>query len=60
MPEEKRTFETEVFSSNSLQLQPAAGDEDKNKGYGGSPRSKEENPYSKEMILRLIRWLERS
>lgn len=58
MPENKRRFETEVISLNSVRLQAAAGDEDENTGRGGLPRSKEEHPFSKDLILRLIKWFE--
>lgn len=59
MPEDTRRFETDVFSVNSLQLQPAVDDKDENIGQASLLRSKEERSYSKEVILRLIEWLER-
>ena len=58
MPENKRRFETSLFSQNSLRLQSAAEDKDETPDPVRLLRSKEERPYSKEMILRLIEWLE--
>jgi hypothetical protein len=59
MSENERRFETDVFSVNSLHLQPAADDKDENIRRASLLRSKEERIYSKEVILRLIEWLER-
>jgi hypothetical protein len=58
MPENKRRFETSLFSQNSLRLQFAPDDKDETPEPVRLLRSKEERPYSKEMILRLIEWLE--
>lgn len=58
MPENKHRFKTDAFSVNLLQLQPAADDKDEIVEQVSLLRSKEERSCSKEVILRLIEWLE--
>lgn len=59
MSKQKRTFESNSFSVRSLDFQSIFEVNQDGAAESISPSSKKEIPFTKEMLLRLIEWLEK-
>lgn len=58
MSKEKRTFESNTLSMSSLNLQSIFEVDEDSARAVRSPSVQRELPFSKELVLRLIEWLE--
>lgn len=59
MPEEKRTFESETLPVSSLHFKRVREDEGELRRTASGRLAKRKTAFSREVILRLIEWLEK-